>query len=161
MREKSRGARISKFYFLGQGTHRTEWCVPRTLIPSVRLSNKRSPAEFVKLSPPSPAGTTFTLVHNDIECSRPFCSTDCRHIFCAMCLLSWWQTKQENSCPTCRTIAKSPPVRDPVQGFVALARAHAGEAEQSDSFDEDIFDAFFPAKAPNSSGSRRAPIEIS
>jgi hypothetical protein len=77
-----------------------------------------------------------------------------------MCLLSWWQTKRENSCPTCRTIAKSPPVRDPVQGFVALARAQAGEAEELDSFDAEIFDAFFPPRVSKARGSRRAPIEV-
>lgn len=77
-----------------------------------------------------------------------------------MCLLSWWQTKRENSCPTCRTIAESPPVRDPVQGFVALARACAGEEEDSDPFDVDIFDAFFPLKKSKAGRSRRAVIEI-
>ena len=77
-----------------------------------------------------------------------------------MCLLSWWQSARENICPTCRTIAKTPPVRDPVQGFVALARAQAGEEEDSDSFDEDIFDAFFPPKISKAAKSRRTVIEI-
>ncbi|KAF9647795.1 hypothetical protein BDM02DRAFT_3187697 [Thelephora ganbajun] len=87
------------------------------------------------------------------------CSTDCRHVFCAMCLLSWWQTKQENSCPTCRSIARSSPVRDPVQGFVALARAQAGEEEESNSFDADIFEAFFSPRRSKVDG-RRDVIEI-
>ena len=77
-----------------------------------------------------------------------------------MCLLSWWQTKGETSCPTCRTIVESPPVRDPVQGFVALARAQAGEEEDSDSFDKDIFDGFFPSETWRAGSSRQDAIEI-
>ena len=77
-----------------------------------------------------------------------------------MCLLSWWQTKQEASCPTCRRIVKFPPVRDPVYGFVAMARAQAGEEEESDSFDADIFDSFFPLKGSRAGYSRRSAIEI-
>lgn len=47
----------------------------------------------------------------------------------------------------CRSIAKTPPVRDPVQGFVAMARAQAGEEEEDDSFDANLFDDFFPAES--------------
>ena len=87
-------------------------------------------------------------------------SAECRHIFCAMCLLSWWQTKRVTSCPTCRTIAQSPPVRDPVQGFIALARVQAGEGEDSDPFDSDIFDSFFKLKTRASGSGVREVIEI-
>lgn len=64
------------------------------------------------------------------------------------------------SCPTCRAIAKSPPVRDPVQGFVALARAQVGEEEDSDPFDADIFDSFFKIKT-RAGSSVQEVIEIS
>jgi len=64
-----------------------------------------------------------------------------------MCLLSWWQTKQETSCPFCQTITKSPPVWDPVQGFVVLACAQPGKEEDLDPFGADIFDSFFTLKA--------------
>lgn len=77
-----------------------------------------------------------------------------------MCLLSWWQTKRVTSCPTCRAIAKSPPVRDPVQGFVALARAQVGEEEDSDPFDADIFDSFFKLKTRAAGSGPREVIEI-
>jgi len=74
-----------------------------------------------------------------------------------MCLLSWWQTKRVASCPTCRAIAKSPPVRE----FVALARAQAGEEEDSDPFDADIFDSFFKLKTRVAGSGPREVIEIS
>ena len=64
-----------------------------------------------------------------------------------------------NICPVCRTIAKSAPVRDPVQGFVALARAQAGK-EEEESFDADIFDSFFSVKKLKAGRSRRTVIEI-
>ena len=87
-------------------------------------------------------------------------STECRHVFCALCLLRWWESIQTRSCPICRNVAKYPPVRDPVQGFVAIARAQAGEEEEPDSFDADLFDEFFPPPRPDTGGSRRRPIEI-
>lgn len=81
-----------------------------------------------------------------------------------MCLLSWWQTKRDTSCPTCRTISENPPVRDSVQGFVALARVQAGEADESDSFDADIFDTFFSESDQEQEGEQEGsstdPIEI-
>ena len=77
-----------------------------------------------------------------------------------MCLLSWWQTKRVTSCPVCRAIAESPPVRDTVQGFVALARAQAGEEEDSDPFDADIFDSFFTLKTRVAGSGPGDAIEI-
>ena len=65
-----------------------------------------------------------------------------------------------NICPVCRTIAKSAPVQDPVQGFVALARAQAGKEEEEESFDADIFDSFFSVKKLKAGRSRRTMIEI-
>ena len=82
-----------------------------------------------------------------------------------MYLFSWWQTKQETSCPACRTISKLPPVRDSVQGLVSLAHTQAGDADESDPFQADIFDDFFPPKVLKAlkSGARRrptTPIEV-
>lgn len=88
------------------------------------------------------------------------CSTDCRHIFCAKCLLTWWKASQQPDCPICRTISKSPPVRDPVQGLVAMARAQAGGGE-SDSVNMKLFDKFFPSKRSKAGRNRRDAIEIS
>ena len=77
-----------------------------------------------------------------------------------MCLLSWWQTKGNTSCPVCRTIAEHPPVRDPVQGFVALAREQAGEEEDLEPFDADIFDAFFSDETWKDDSGPQDVIEI-
>src|ERR1700753_2750801 len=136
------------FHVLDPETRWDERYISRILTPFVRPFGKQSLAEFVNPFSHSPAGTISrspTMRSNAHDVSH---STDCRHVFCAMCLLSWWQTKQENSFPICRTISKSPPVRDPVQGyFAALVRAQADEEEESGSFDTDIFETFFPPKA--------------
>lgn len=89
-----------------------------------------------------------------------FHSTECRHLFCAMCLLTWWESNQETSCPICRKVANIPPVRDPVQGFVAFARAEAGEEEEEDPFDMDLFDDLFPPTWSGAGRSRRSAIEL-
>ena len=78
-----------------------------------------------------------------------------------MCLLAWWETDQTTSCPICRKVVEFPPICDPVQGFVAVARTQAGEAEISDSFDADLFDDFFPPTGLDAGRSRRSAIEIS
>lgn len=60
----------------------------------------------------------------------------------------------------CRKVAKISPVRDPVQGFVAMARAHAGEEEEPDSFDMDLFDDLFPPAWSGAGRSRHSAIEL-
>lgn len=40
------------------------------------------------------------------------CSLDCRHVFCGLCIADWFASRQENTCPECRTPCVAYPQRD-------------------------------------------------
>lgn len=40
------------------------------------------------------------------------CSLDCRHVFCGLCIASWFATGRDNTCPECRATCHGYPQRD-------------------------------------------------
>lgn len=74
-----------------------------------------------------------------------FNSTDCRHLYCAACLLKWWESCERPSCYTCHQPCLHPPVHDTVHGLVVLAHEDSKNATTwVESSDEQlIFYKFF------------------
>lgn len=65
-------------------------------------------------------------------------STDCRHVFCVTCLFEWWKGSRTTTCPTCRTVCESTPVRDHSNGLISLISddpAQTGEPFNTGRFD--------------------------
>ena len=73
------------------------------------------------------------------------CSTDCRHLYCASCLLDWWRTCEKPTCHTCHQTCLYPPARDCVHGLLVLAHEDSGEGTWvAFEGDDSLFRPFFP-----------------
>lgn len=70
-----------------------------------------------------------------------FYSLDCRHVFCGLCIASWFVTKQDNSCPECRVKCFGLPQRDfALRDILRVVYGNLGrEAPTYDTFDQTIF----------------------
>lgn len=73
-------------------------------------------------------------------------SMDCRHLYCASCLLEFWDKQETPSCFTCHQRCLYPPARDLVHGLVVLAHEDSENGFPTDSLDDDpfLFCRFFP-----------------
>ncbi|KAF9793090.1 hypothetical protein BJ322DRAFT_1103526 [Thelephora terrestris] len=74
----------------------------------------------------------------------PLAPSAYRHLFCAMCLLSWWHASDVTSCPTCRWVSAQVPVRDHShETLIEAVRAKSGEDAEPESFNPRVFEEFF------------------
>ena len=82
------------------------------------------------------------LVRADVDIkSHP--SVECRHIFCAVCLISWWQASNGATCPTCRGVSTRVPVRAHThEALIDVAHANSGERVDPEPFDPRVFEEF-------------------
>ena len=102
----------------------------------------------VKSVTPSQPGHTGSLAHS-VYCEDSaltvLYSTDCRHLYCATCLLDWWKTCKTPSCYTCHQLCLYPPARDVVHGLLILAHEESDEGNWVAFDDDSPFRPFFPS----------------
>ncbi|KAF9781588.1 hypothetical protein BJ322DRAFT_1111513 [Thelephora terrestris] len=71
-------------------------------------------------------------------------STECRHIFCAACLITWWHASGGTSCPSCRRVSTQLPVRDHShETLIEAVRATSGEVAEVEPLPPLDFAEFF------------------
>lgn len=71
-------------------------------------------------------------------------SLECRHIFCATCLISWWQASTETSCPACRRVSTRIPIRDHShETLIDAIRATSGQEVEQERLGRRVFEKFF------------------
>jgi hypothetical protein len=69
------------------------------------------------------------------------CSLDCRHIFCGVCVASWFASERDTTCPECREVSVGLPRRDfALREILRIVYTDMGqEVPNYQDFDETIF----------------------
>ena len=84
----------------------------------------------------------FPFIRADVDLTR-HSSVECRHVFCAVCLISWWQASNGTSCPTCRGVSTQVPARAHThETLIEMVLANAGERVDPGPFDPRVFEEF-------------------
>ena len=92
------------------------------------------------LTQPYRYGSSLARANVDLK-NHP--SIECRHIFCGVCLISWWQASNKASCPTCRRISTQTPVRDHThETLIDTVIANSGERVDPEPFNPQVFEEF-------------------